>query len=89
MPEKIHYNFFPEQIKFQGKAEKCLWLVRKGYLESSDFGMFPSKLLQFHLYFEGSSIAYETLKHLVSWHGISNLLWNPIKVEKMSSIFKF
>lgn len=33
MPEIMHNNFLSKQMKFQGKAEKCQWLLREGYLK--------------------------------------------------------
>lgn len=35
MPEIMHYNFLSKQMKFQGKAEKCQWLVRESYLKGA------------------------------------------------------
>lgn len=81
MPEKIHYKFFSKTNEISRQSWTCLWLLKKGHLKSSGFGVFLSKPHQFHLDFKESSIANVVLTpHFL--HGIPNQLWNTIKVEK-------
>ena len=81
MPEKIRYNFFSKTNEISRQNWTCKWLLKKGYLKSSGFGVFFSKPHQFHLDFRESSIANVALTPHFQLR-LSNQQWNPIIIGK-------